>query len=86
MRRSFAELTPLLGDGATPTRLCSLGNGAVSPKRSEARGEDAKACDAMREGPRWIAISCAAVRATASVHAEPLSSDNVDHGLKAIPR
>ncbi len=49
--------TPLLGDGATPTRLYSPGSGAVSPERSEACGEDAKACDTTREGPTWIAIS-----------------------------
>ncbi len=28
----------------------------------------------MREGPTWMAIACAAARATASVHAEPHSS------------
>ncbi len=64
---------------AVTTRLCSRGNGAVSPKRLEAYGDDAKACDAMREGPMWIAISCAAARATAFVHAEPHSSENIDH-------
>ncbi len=58
----------------------------VSPERSEACGEDARACNAIREGPSWIAISCAAARATASVHGEPHSSDNVDHGLQFIPR
>ncbi len=90
MHRGFAELTPaifrtlLLGDGATPTRLCSPGSGAVFPKRSEACADDAKACGAMSEGPTWIAISCAAARATASVHAEPHSSDNIDHGLHVI--
>ncbi len=50
-------------------------------KNSEACGADAKACNATREGPAWIAISCTAARATAPVHAEPRSSDNVDHGL-----
>ncbi len=55
----------------------------ISP---EACGEDAKACDAMREGPTWITIPCAVTRATASVHADPHSSDNVHHGLQVIPR
>ncbi len=59
--------------------------GTVSPEISEACGEDAKAHDAMREGPTWIAISNAAARATASVNAEPRSSVNVDNGLTLIP-
>ncbi len=43
------------------------------------------ACDAMREGPLWMAISCVTAKATATVHAELHSSDNVDHSLQFIP-
>ncbi len=52
---------------------------------SEACGEDGKACNTMCQGPSWIAISCAAARATASNHGEPYSLDNVDHGPQVIP-
>ncbi len=55
---------------------------AVSPKRSEACGDNAKAGDAMREGPSWIAITSVTARASASVHTAPQSSGNVDHGLQ----
>ncbi len=62
------------------------GSGAASPKRSEACGEDTKACDAMRAGYPRIAKSSATARATTSVHAVPHSSGNADHGLQFIPR
>ncbi len=78
--------TPILGDGATPFRPCSPGSGAVSPKRSEACGDYARTCDAMREGPPWIAASCATARASLFVLGAPHSSVNVNHSLKSIPR
>ncbi len=69
----------------TPTRLCSPGSGTLSPKISEACGEDAKACDAIGEGPTWIALYCTSARTIASVYAEPHSSGNVDHGNLNLP-
>ncbi len=88
--RGFAELTPAIFRplylAMVRPQLDYAGSGAVSPKRSEARGEDAKACDAMREGPTWIALYYASARPTASAHAEPHSSVNVNQGLQFILR
>ncbi len=72
MRRSFAELYLPMG--------LRQRSGAISPKRSEACGMNAKDCDAVCEGSPWIAISCATVRVTVSAH----SSSNAGNGLKPV--
>ncbi len=87
MRLCFAKLTPAIFRplySAMVWPQIDYAVQAVAPYLEKDLMQ--KACDAMREGPAWIAISCAAARATDSIPAKAHSSDNVNHGLQVIPR